>query len=112
TGQVAPARPDPLPTLRYRGLPPRGAHAEAGARAGRVQVEPGRVDRIRRGHVPERRLDRPAAPLDALDDPLEDAGVLAEAGPQEPAVVAAAEPVHVEDPRQRGRGAAGALADL
>src|SRR5690606_16265037 len=36
---------------------------------------------------------------DATDDPVDDARVVAEAGPQEAAVLAATEPVHLEDAR-------------
>ena len=43
-----------------------------------------------------------ACALDALDDPLQDPAVLAEARPQEAAVLVAAEPVDVEDLRQLG----------
>ncbi len=38
--------------------------------------------------------------MDAVDDPLQDAEVVAEAGPEELAVLVAAEPVDVEDPRR------------
>src|SRR4029077_8342831 len=47
-----------------------------------------------RRHVSDRRLDRLPAALDPLDDPLENAHVLAVARPQEPAVAVAPEPVH------------------
>ena len=53
-------------------------------------------------HVADRGLDRLGLALDALDDPLEHPAVLAEARPQEAAVVVAAEPVDVEDLRQLG----------
>ena len=56
-----------------------------------------------RGHVPDRRLDRRRGALDPFDRPLQHPDVLAEARPQEPAVLVPAEPVHVEDPRQLGR---------
>ena len=48
--------------------------------------------------------------LDALDGPLQHAAVLAEARPQEPAVVAAAEPVDEE--HRRHLGLVGVLADV
>ena len=71
------------------------------ARRGHVQAVD--VERLRRRHVADRGLDGGGRALDALDDPLEDAAVLAEARPQEAAVVVAAEPVDVEDLRQLGR---------
>src|SRR4051812_6279417 len=58
------------------------------------------VERVRRGDVPDRGLLRRGGALEALDDPLEHPAVLAEARPQEAAVLVAAEPVHVEDARQ------------
>ena len=54
------------------------------------------------GHVADRGLDRGGLAVDPLDDPLQHPAVLAEARPQEAAVVVAAEPVDVEDPRQLG----------
>ena len=51
------------------------------------------------GHVADRGLDRLGLALHALDDPLEHPAVLAEAGPQEAAVLVATEPVDVEDAR-------------
>ena len=54
------------------------------------------------GDVADRGLDRVGLALDALDDPLQHPAVLTEARPQEAAVVVAAEPVDVEDPRQLG----------
>src|SRR5262245_33879662 len=50
--------------------------------------------------VADRRLDRASLALHALDHPLQHAQVVAEARPQELAVVALAEPVDVEDLRQ------------
>ena len=47
----------------------------------------------------DRGLQGMGSPLAALDDPLEDAHVVAETGPEELALVALAEPVHVEDAR-------------
>ena len=43
--------------------------------------------------------------MDAIDDPLEDAHVLAEAGPEELAFGVLAEPVDAEDARRFGEGA-------
>ena len=51
-------------------------------------------------HEADRRLDRLAVAVAAAEDPLQHARVLAEAGPQELAVLVLAEPVDVEDPRQ------------
>ena len=58
---------------------------------------PVRVERARLGHRADRRLVGLAAPCDPLEDPLEHAGVLAVAGPEELAVLALQEPVDVED---------------
>ena len=58
-----------------------------------MSSEPGR------GDVADGGLDRGGLAVDALDDPLQHAAVLAEARPQEAAVVVAAEPVDVEDAR-------------
>ena len=52
------------------------------------------------GQVPDRGFDGTAATGAAIEDPCEDAGVLTETRPQEIAVGVAAEPVHVEDPRE------------
>ncbi len=41
--------------------------------------------------------------VDAVDDPLEDPHVLAEAGPEVPAIGSFAEPVHSEDPGRIGK---------
>src|SRR5690606_21381613 len=49
----------------------------------------GRLDVVGRGHEADRRLLGVRLALEPLDDPLENARVLAEARPQEPAVVAA-----------------------
>ena len=54
-------------------------------------------------HQADRRLDRLALAVAAAEDPLEHAAVLAEAGPEELAVVVLAEPVDEEDPRQLRR---------
>ena len=51
------------------------------------EVEALDVERLRRRHAADRRLDGGSRAIDALDDPLEHAAVLAEARPQEPAVV-------------------------
>ena len=58
------------------------------------------------GHEPDRGLFGRALALHAIDHPEEDAQVLAEAGPEEPAVRAGAEPVHVEDGGRTGELAA------
>src|SRR3712207_7256092 len=58
------------------------------------------VQRVRRRHVADRGLLGRRGALEPLDDPLEDPAVLAEARPQEAAVLVAAEPVDVEDLRQ------------
>ena len=71
----------------------------------RVHVEAVGVEGLRGRHVADRGLDGGGLALDALDGPLEDAAVLAEARPQELAVLVAAEPVDVEDLRQLGASA-------
>ena len=61
------------------------------------------------GHPADRRLDGVAVAVDALDDPLEHPAVLAEARPQELAVLVLAEPV---DPEELGQlVGVGGLAD-
>ena len=54
------------------------------------------------GTRPIGRLDGVGLTLEAVDDPLEHAAVVAVAGPQEGAVLVAAEPVDAEDARQLG----------
>ena len=61
------------------------------------------VDLARRRDAADRGLDRLALAVAAPEDPLEDADVLAEAGPDELAVVVLAEPVDDEDLRQLRR---------
>ena len=51
----------------------------------------------------DRRSDRGFASLAAIDDPLEHAHVVAETRPKKFAVLAFAEPVHVEDERRTGQ---------
>src|SRR5579883_1664327 len=51
-------------------------------------------------------LDADRAPVRPLDDPLENAHVLAEAGPEEIALRVTPEPVHAEDARRIGQMAA------
>src|SRR5665213_2319230 len=45
----------------------------------------------------DRRFPAPSTSVGAVDDPLQNAHVLPEAGPQELAVLVLAEPVHMED---------------
>ena len=73
------------------------------------QVEAVGGDAVGRRDEPDRRLDRLALAVAAAEDPLQHARVLAEAGPQELAVVVLAEPVDVEDLRQLGAVAAADL---
>src|SRR5437867_6260312 len=73
-----------------------------------VDVEPGQIEAVRGGDEAERSLHGAAAALDAIDHPLQDARVLAVAGPQEATLGVPPEPVHAEDlrridePRTRG----------
>src|SRR6478672_10224019 len=74
-------------------------------------VEPVDVDGALGRHEPDRGLHGIGVALEALDDPLEDAAVLAEAGPEEGAVLlVATEPVDAEDAGELG--GVRALADL
>src|SRR5262245_27572189 len=57
-------------------------------------------------HPAERAFHRAGAAVDAVDDPLEDAEVIAEARPEELAVLIAAEPVDVEHSRRVSQAAA------
>src|SRR5688500_615186 len=91
---------EPLGDLRDLLAPLLGLDREGLLHLLRRQVEAGHVERLRRRHVADRGLDGGRRALEALDDPLEDPAVLAEARPQEAAVLVAPEPVHVEDPRQ------------
>src|SRR4051794_18949082 len=63
-------------------------------------LQPLGVDLARGRQQPDRGLDRLALAVAAAEDPLEDAAVLAEAGPEELAVGVFTEPVDVEDARQ------------
>src|SRR5256885_1957948 len=65
------------------------------------EVESLRVDGLLRRNVSDGSLDRLALPFGSLHHPLQDADVVAETGPEEPAVLARPEPVDAEDP---GRG--------
>src|SRR5262245_27322919 len=72
-------------------------HREEIAHHGVSHLEPAGVDAARGGQQPDGRLGSGGAILAARDDPLEHAQILAEAGPDEAAVLVLAEPVHVED---------------
>ena len=72
---------------------------QLGHRLGRDREALG-VDRALGRQQADRGLDRVGGALAAAEDPLQDAAVLAEAGPEELAVGVFAEPVDVEDPRQ------------
>src|ERR1700750_1124442 len=65
-------------------------------------VEPLGVDLALGRQQPDRGLDRLGFALAAAEDPCQHAAVLAEAGPEELALVVFAEPVDVEDARQLG----------
>ena len=65
-----------------------GSNAAEGGTAGNGADEDGAVAQALAGGV--------------VEDPLEDAGILAVARPQEPAILVLAEPVDEEDPRQLG----------
>src|SRR5680860_1205016 len=60
------------------------------------QVEPVEVERIRGREQPDRGVNGIRLALDPAYDPLDHARVLAEAGPDEAAVLTLAEPVHLE----------------
>src|SRR5690349_15220978 len=111
-GQLVAEPLEPLDDLRDLRAPLVGVDAQGGLDVAGVGVEAGQVERAGSGHRADRAVDRFAGTFDAFHDPLQDARVLTEAGPEEPAVVAAPEPVHVEDLGQLGRVAAGALAHL
>src|SRR3954452_19014096 len=64
------------------------------------EVEPVDVQRALGRDASDRRVGRLGLAVAAAEDPLQDTGVLAEAGPQELALVVLAEPVDVEDLRQ------------
>ena len=66
-----------------------------GARVDAAKVQIGRARR-----VADRRLHRAGASSAAVDDPLQDAHVLAVARPEEASLVALAEPIHHEDLRR------------
>src|SRR5687768_3730700 len=91
---------EPLGDLRDLLAPLLGLDGEGLLDLLRGHVQTGDVQGVRRRDVTDRRLDGSRGALEALDDPLEHAAVLAEARPQEAAVLVAPEPVHVEDPRQ------------
>src|SRR3546814_14730212 len=75
---------------------------------GSVDVEALGVERLRGRHQADGRLDRVGLAVEALEHPLEHPAVVTEAGPQERAVLAPAEPV---DPEQLGQLGAVLLAD-
>src|SRR4030095_10065572 len=64
-----------------------------------IDVETIKIEIVRTGQPAHRRFDCPAILFAAIDDPLEHAHVLTEAGPEELSVRALAKPVHVEDER-------------
>src|ERR1700704_5602999 len=76
--------------------------------ASTVDVEAAEIEIVGGGNEAERGLDGPAAAVDAVDHPLEDARVLTVARPQEAALSVTPEPVHAEDLRRMdGSGAHG-----
>src|SRR6185503_408295 len=79
-------------------LPPLLAvHVQGRLERVRGHLEPRAIDRAGRRYVPDGSLHRAAAAVDPLDDPLQDAHVLAVARPEESALPVPAEPVHPED---------------
>jgi hypothetical protein len=62
-----------------------------------LRLRPVRIDRVDRRHRADHGLDGVAAAVAAIEDPLQDAQVVAEPRPQEAAGRAGAEPVHAED---------------
>src|SRR6185503_5576938 len=58
-----------LAELVERALPVFPPHAQRLGETGRRHVEPVEVERVRRGHVPDRRLGGLPAALDPLEDP-------------------------------------------
>src|SRR5690606_726672 len=78
-----------------------GLHALQGAEVAHVEVlKPLQVDVLGAGHPAEQRLVGICPAAAAIDDPLQHAHVLAEAGPQEATLAVLAEPVHAEDARR------------
>src|SRR2546421_124117 len=112
TGQLVPELLEPLDDLWDLRLPLLDVDGESGLDVRLRYVQAGQVERARRRVEPDRRLHRRRAAVEPLEDPLEYPRVLAEPGPQEPAVIAAPEPVDVEDLRQLGGVAVGTLAHL
>src|SRR3954451_23347830 len=82
-GQLVAELLEPLGDLRDLGLPLVLVHPQRllDLLAGHAQARD--VQRVRRRNVPDRRLLGSGGALEALDDPLEHAAVLAEARPQE-----------------------------
>ena len=101
-GQLVAELREPFLDLRDLGLPLLDVDGERLLELRVRQAEAVDVERLGRRDVADGRLDRGGLALDALDDPLEDAAVLAEARPQEAAVLVTTEPVDVEDRRQLG----------
>src|SRR5262249_47374606 len=66
----------------------------------RAEPEPAEIEPVELRHPSDRRVAGARLALDAPQDPLEHADVLAEARPEHPAVVAGPEPVDVEDARR------------
>ena len=66
----------------------------------REVLHPAPVQMLVARHPADRALDAERAAVRALDDPLQDAKVLAEARPQEIAFLVAPEPVHAENPQR------------
>src|SRR5262245_27346759 len=83
----------PLGDLRYLFAPLGFVDLDRLGDVGRADRQAGQVERALGRNPTDRGLGRLAPALEPFHDPLEDAGVLAEAGPQEPAVIAAPEPV-------------------
>src|SRR5436309_1288204 len=89
--------------LRLDRLEPLGGIDAKEHLEGRIaEIEPGAIEGARLRDPPDRRLARLAASIASIEDPPEHAEVLAEAGPQEPAIVARPEPVHPKDFRRVG----------
>src|SRR5713226_6456963 len=82
--------------------PVSGLHAEQLLHGLRADVQAFQFQRLGRRYETDGGLDRGGFSLDALQNPLQHANVLAIARPQELAVGATAKPVDVEDSRRVG----------
>src|SRR4051812_49892738 len=75
-----------------------GRHHRIELRFGEIDAAP--IEIFISRHPAERSFDRDGATVDAVDNPFEDAKVIAEARPEKLAILATAEPVDVEHPRR------------